>query len=250
MVEELETVVRRILLLPLAVPVLVVAGWSLGKLAHRGISLPEGAPVRVAAAQHTPRAQLEAMSEFMRRLRESGRDTEAYVQLYGSHIRPVEASLERWGIRTELARQIAWPLVENAYARGIDPATVVAVILVESSGRPTATSSVGARGLMQVMPIHEGLWACGGDLYDIATNLCYGTHILASNLRRFRGNERRALLAYNGCVTGSNTPNCHTYPSKVEHMREIVRSDWKRGVPESYDAPPPTPATFPTASAP
>lgn len=235
MVEELETAVKRILLLPLAVPVLVLAGWGLGKLTARGISLPDGAPVRVSAAQHTPRAQLEAMSAFMGQLREQGEHTEEYVRLYGSHIRPVEVSLERWGIRRELARQIAWPLVEHAYARGLDPATVVAVILVESSGRPTATSSVGARGLMQVMPVHEGLWACDGDLYDIEVNLCYGTHILASNLRRYRGNEERALLAYNGCVSGTHTPDCHTYPIKVGQMRDIVRSDWKQVAPQSYD---------------
>lgn len=235
MIEELEAALRRFLLLPVAVPVLLVAGWVVGELTTRGMQLPEGAPVRVAAAQHTPRARLEALSRYMHRLREDGAHTEEYVVLYGNHVRPVEASLERWGISGQLARRIAWPLVENAYARGLDPATVVAVVLVESAGRPEATSPAGARGLMQVMPLHEGLWACDGDLYDIEVNLCYGTHILASNLRRFRGNEERALLAYNGCVRGTHTPDCHTYPNKVGQMREIVRSDWQRVAPRSYD---------------
>lgn len=247
MIEELEIAVRRFLLLPLAVPVLLAAGWGVGKLTTRGMQLPYGAPARVAAAQHTPRAQLEALSGYMHRLREDGADTEEYVVLYGNHVRPVEASLERWGIPARLARRIAWPLVENAYARGLDPATVVAVVLVESAGRPEATSTVGARGLMQVMPLHEGLWACDGDLYDIEVNLCYGTHILASNLRRYRGNEERALLAYNGCVSGTHTPDCHTYPIKVGQMRDIVRSDWKRVAPQSYDELVPAP---PGAAAP
>jgi soluble lytic murein transglycosylase-like protein len=110
---------------------------------------------------------------------------------------------------------VAWPLVENSYERGLDPATVVAILLIESSGRPDATSFMGARGLMQVMPMHQGRWqGCGEDLYDIESNLCYGTSILAWLLGRNGGDERRALLAYNGCVRGTNTPNCHTYPDQ------------------------------------
>lgn len=33
---------------------------------------------------------------------------------------------------------------------------------------------------------------------------------------------RTALLRYNGCVTGRNTPDCHTYPDVVR--REVLRS--------------------------
>lgn len=235
-VEELETLVRRLRLLPLVVPVLLLLGWGLGGLTVRGITLPEGAPVRIAAAEHTPRNRLAALSEYMHGLREVGENTEEYVVLYANHVRPVEVSLERWGIRPSLARQVAWPLVEHSYARGLDPATVVAIVLVESSGRPGATSFVGARGLMQIMPVHQGRWGCGADMYDIDVNLCYGTHILASNLERFRGDERRALLAYNGCVRGANTPNCHSYPAKVQRLRETVRAEWRELAPATYDA--------------
>ncbi|HSH44330.1 MAG TPA: transglycosylase SLT domain-containing protein, partial [Longimicrobiales bacterium] len=120
------------------------------------------------------------------------------------------------------------PLVEYAYKHALDPAMVVAIVLVESSGQPNATSFVGARGLMQVMPVHEGRWAgCSGDMYDIENNLCYGTSILAELLGRL-GDERRALLAYNGCVRGTNTPNCHTYPDKVGRIRDQVRRGWER----------------------
>jgi hypothetical protein len=38
--------------------------------------------------------------------------------------------------------------------------------------------------------------------------------ILARNLRR-TGTTTAALLRYNGCVRGTNTPDCHRYPSKV-----------------------------------
>ena len=229
MVEELERLLRRARVLPLVLPVLLFSGWGLGKLTARGISLPDNVPIRIAAAAHTPREQLEALSRYMSGLREQGEETAEYVLLYQNHVRPVEKSLERWGVRRELARKVAWPLVENAYQRGLDPATVVAIVLVESRGRPGATSFVGARGLMQIMPLHAGLWrGCGTDLYDIETNLCYGTSILADNLQRFGGDERRALLAYNGCIRGANTPDCHTYPAKVRRVRDRVRREWAR----------------------
>lgn len=234
LVDELEALLRWVRLLPAAIPLLLVAGWGLGQLTARGISLPEGTPVRVTEAPSTPRAHLEALSAYMSELRSDGEHTEEYVALYDGHVRPVESSLRRWGLEPELARKVAWPLVEQSYARGLDPATVVAIVLVESSGRPTATSFVGARGLMQIMPIHQGQWGCGQDLYDIESNLCYGTQILAWNLDRYQGDEQRALLAYNGCVTGANTPDCHTYPARVQRVREMVRTEWRKVAPGSY----------------
>ena len=97
-------------------------------------------------------------------------------------------ALRRRGVDPVTSRKVAWPLVEHAAIQGLDPALVVSVVLVESSGKPTARSPVGARGLMQVMPFWAGHWSeCGTDLYDIAGNLCYGTRILSEYLARFRG---------------------------------------------------------------
>jgi hypothetical protein len=236
MVDELERLLKRALILPvLLLPVLLLTGLTLGKATTRGIMLPEGAPIRIAAAVHTPRQHLEALSGYMGAVRADGRETEEYVLLYHNHIRPVEQSLQKWGVGPELARRVAWPLVENSYERGLDPATVVAVLLLESSGRPLATSFVGARGLMQVMPMHQGRWqGCGEDLYDIESNLCYGTSILAWFLGRHGGDERGALLAYNGCVRGTNTPNCHTYPVRVKRLRDRIQQDWERIEPRAY----------------
>jgi hypothetical protein len=230
MVDELERLLKRAVVLPVVLlPVLLFTGLTLGKATTRGIMLPEGAPIRIAAAAHTPQQHLEALSVFMGAVRTDGQDTEEYVVLYQNHVRPVEQSLHSWGMKPELARRVAWPLVENAYERGLDPATVVAVLLLESSGLPHATSFVGARGLMQVMPMHQGRWqGCGDDLYDIDNNLCYGTSILAWFLRRHGGDERTALLAYNGCVRGTNTPNCHTYPARVKQLRDRIQREWEQ----------------------
>ncbi len=236
MIDELERLLARALVLPvILLPILLVTGLSLGKVTARGVMLPEGAPVRIAAAAYTPRQHLVALSTYMAAMRANGQDTEEYVLLYRTHVKPVEQSLLDWGLDPSLARRVAWPLVENSYERALDPATVVAVLLIESSGRPNATSFMGARGLMQVMPMHRGRWpGCGDDLYDIESNLCYGTSILAWFLDLHGGDEQRALLGYNGCIRGTNTPNCHTYPGRVKRLRERIQRDWERLEPQSY----------------
>ncbi|HUP90337.1 MAG TPA: lytic transglycosylase domain-containing protein, partial [Longimicrobiales bacterium] len=138
---------------------------------------------------------------------------------------PVEKVLRHHGVGNTIARRISWPLVEESYRRGVDPATVTAILLVESEGNPTARSSVGARGLMQVMPLWAGQWrGCGRDLYNIKENICNGTSILAWYLER-HGDERSALLGYNGCVRGTNTPNCHRYPDKIWNLRQQIKRE-------------------------
>jgi soluble lytic murein transglycosylase-like protein len=116
-----------------------------------------------------------------------------------------------------LAFRIADALVDQAEKEKIDPALLVGVLLTEDATLdPHARSSVGARGLMQVMPFHAGKWKeCpSSDLADITSNICYGTSILAQYIKK-TPNIQKALLRYNGCVRGTNTPNCESYSGKV-----------------------------------
>src|SRR6185436_6114657 len=87
---------------------------------------------------------------------------------------------------------------------GLDPALVAGLIRAESSFNPRATSPVGARGLMQLMPdVGRGLARSRGiqsfdpeRLYEPVTNIRLGTAHLAG---LFRGNRELAqiLAAYN-----------------------------------------------------
>ena len=115
-----------------------------------------------------------------------------------------------------LAFRIDDALVDQADKEHIDPALLVGVLLTEDATLdPHARSSVGARGLMQVMPLHGGKWGCGSsDLFNIESNICHGVQILKEAMRS-APNTRVALLRYNGCVRGRNTPNCHLYDDKV-----------------------------------
>ena len=130
------------------------------------------------------------------------------------------------------ADSIATFAVREAYIRGISPAIIFGVMLTDDARFISgAMSNVGAVGLMQVYP---KVWlkkefsdSLGKDLASDSTNVRYGVFILDKYFHpRTKSGEvktrdyRTALLRYNGCVTGSNTPNCKTYPDKVKRFVE------------------------------
>ncbi len=137
-------------------------------------------------------------------------------KLYEDEVQPLEKVILRYRNDERLARRIATALVREGHRAGLAPDILLAVMLVENPWiNPAARSSVGARGLMQVMPGHRGKWrACPNSLDEIESNICYGAQIFRDNLRQ-TGNIETALLRYNGCVKGTNTPNCHLYPQMV-----------------------------------
>jgi soluble lytic murein transglycosylase-like protein len=137
------------------------------------------------------------------------------TSLYANELRPLVRVLSKRDDANEAhVTRIAIALVREGRRAAVDPRLLMAVLLVENPWLELgARSSVGAVGLMQVMPFHAGGWGCGGDdLTDLDINICHGAQILAAALRSAQGNLDRALLRYNGCVRGTNTPDCHLYP--------------------------------------
>ena len=130
------------------------------------------------------------------------------------------------------ADSIAQYAVREAFVRGISPAIIFGVMLTENSRFVSkAMSNVGAVGLMQVYPkvwLNKELGAkLGKDLATDSTNVKYGVFILSHyfNPKTKTGETQSrdwatALLRYNGCVHGTNTPRCHTYPNKVQGFVE------------------------------
>lgn len=92
----------------------------------------------------------------------------------------------------------------------LQPELVLSVIQVESDFDRFAISSVGARGLMQIMPFWlKEIGRPGDNLFDIQTNLRFGCTILSYYLGIEKGNIARALARYNGSIGRS------VYPRKV-----------------------------------
>lgn len=153
--------------------------------------------------------------------------------------RRFSADLVRTGRMTQArADSVAHFAVREAFLRGVPPAVIFGVMLTENARFISrAQSNVGAVGLMQVYP---KVWAKalsakfgGEDIAADSTNLRYGVFILEHYLKprgkKSRGDHvvatapgslMKGLLRYNGCVRGTNTPRCHTYPTKVQRFVE------------------------------
>ena len=134
------------------------------------------------------------------------------------------------------ADSIAHFAVREAFLRGVPPAVIFGVMLTENAQFVSrAKSNVGAVGLMQVYPKYwfKELSKKFSDpnIEADSTNLRYGVFILEHYLKprgkratpthvvaTQPGSLMKGLLRYNGCVRGTNTPRCHTYPSKVRRF--------------------------------
>ena len=129
----------------------------------------------------------------------------------------VSSVIRRYTKDTVHANKIATALIREGGKRNLEPSLLIGLLIAENAKFDVhARSNVAATGLMQVMPFHAGKWKqCPSrDLVDIDSNICYGTAILEDFVKR-SPNLQRALLRYNGCVRGTNTPRCHTYSGKV-----------------------------------
>jgi len=102
-------------------------------------------------------------------------------------------------------------IVSRAYAIGretkLDPMLILAVISVESSFNPAAESSMGAKGLMQVIPrFHsEKFDPLGGEgaAFDLEANIMVGAQILKQYIHR-AGDLADALRMYVGASSDEN----------------------------------------------
>ncbi|MDQ6691014.1 MAG: transglycosylase SLT domain-containing protein [Gemmatimonadota bacterium] len=131
-------------------------------------------------------------------------------------------------------------LISSSKENGLDPVLVAALIRQESSFNPLATSPVGARGLMQLMPdVGRSLASAKGItpwtaemLYDPATNIKLGTTHLSALMRKYP-EVVKALAAYNAgesrvqkwsTKTGAGDPEVFTERIPFVETRDYVRT--------------------------
>ena len=116
--------------------------------------------------------------------------------------------LARW-MPDPLERMALLRLVHREAVRvELPPEMVLAVIQVESAFDRWAISVVGARGLMQIMPFWvDEIGRPDDNLFDLETNLRYGTTILRHYYDIERGDWFRALGRYNGSLGSPRYPH-------------------------------------------
>ena len=105
----------------------------------------------------------------------------------------------------------------------VDPALVRAVVETESNWNPSAISSRGAQGLMQLVPTTAQQMGVNNVL-DPKQNLDGGVHYLQLLLQRYNGDLDKALAAYNAG------------PGAVDRARGVPRyTETRAYVPEGYE---------------
>lgn len=136
------------------------------------------------------RAQTEALTNETNSLRQliASSATEDVIFLKTILLKP--------DIDPGLARTVAAHVHRYAELHGRDANLVLAIIAVESRFDPKATSSVGAVGLMQVMPQWKKVLGITGDLTDPETSIKSGLQILGFYTEMYR-DLGMALTAYN-----------------------------------------------------
>ncbi len=95
-----------------------------------------------------------------------------------------------------IAQQQGKEILRSTVGTNVSPALVLAVISVESSGRPEAVSRAGAEGLMQLMPATATRFGVT-DSFDPAQNIDGGVAYLDWLMGRFGGDPVLALAGYN-----------------------------------------------------
>jgi len=148
-------------------------------------------------------------------------DTESFPDRYDAEVwlldmsQRLEKRVPDAKFRLELLRHTHY----EATLAGLSPELVLAVIDIESSFNQYAISSVGARGLMQVMPFWlKEIGRPGDSLFRVQTNLRYGCTILKHYLDKEKGNLNLALRRYNGTREAA-------YSVKVDRL---LRTRWYR----------------------
>lgn len=139
-------------------------------------------------------------------------DSQSFEDKYIAEVWLTDMSqrMQRFVKDKEESIRILTVLHEEATRVDIPPELVLAVIQVESAFNRYAISSVGARGLMQVMPFWlNEIGKPDENMFDIRVNLRMGCTILRYYLDMEKNDKVKALARYNGSV------GKRKYPDKV-----------------------------------
>lgn len=126
------------------------------------------------------------------------------------------------------AKRILSAVYENSAQYDLEPELILSVIMVESEFNPKAYSSVGAIGLMQIMPV-TGIYVGRSlgysiknenDLYNIEKNIKIGVVFLKECIDRL--GEHRGLGYY---YAGRHSQHYNRYTMKIAAAKEFWTTD-------------------------
>ncbi len=117
---------------------------------------------------------------------------------------------------------------EKARKHNVDPKLVKAVIRAESNWNPSAVSSKGAVGMMQLMPQTASDLGVG-NRFNAEENIEGGVKYLKYLIDKFDGNLTLALAAYNaGPARVEKVNGVPSIPETVDYVRRVM-NDYSGG---------------------
>ncbi len=130
---------------------------------------------------------------------------------------------EAWEI---MYPKLYWEIIQREGRKhNLDPYLVAGLIRQESRFESEAVSSVGAVGLMQLMPGTArrlaGHRVSRGGLYDPETNIRLGTKYLADLLAQFGGSVEKAVAGYNAGGGRVTEWSSESYADPAEFVESI-----------------------------
>lgn len=129
------------------------------------------------------------------------------------------------GISPDFASIVTDAAFNEAHEKKLDPFLLIALMRVESQFNFAAVSPKGAIGLTQVLPqYHTEKFKSVASLYDPKINIRVGAQVLKEYLDRQNGNERRALLQYNGSLQIDGAGYGNKVLSERDNLMAAVQS--------------------------
>ena len=198
-----------------------VARRTAGSLKARGIAVIVSVPLALGALEFPT----EAMHLAVTALPESVEINAPFVRLTSFSVSPAEPRADATlpifttdSVRQQFLASVEQPrtltadmikeqffrthvpygsiIYREARRNNLPPELVAAVVEAESDFRPRLISHKNAQGLMQIIP-STGRFLGAGDLFNPAENIAAGTKYLRYLHKRFKGDERMVLAAYN-----------------------------------------------------
>lgn len=139
----------------------------------------------------------------------------------------VEHLSRRFTIATEATERMVQTAHRAAGEVGLDPLLLLAVIAIESRFNPIAESSMGAKGLMQIIPKYHRakLEAHGGEqaVLDPESNIMVGARILQEYVHR-TGTIEAGLQFYNGAFWDGSARYAQKVFTERDRLEQVLRS--------------------------
>jgi soluble lytic murein transglycosylase-like protein len=181
-----------------------------GRLARRSLMLCAGALALAPRAAFAGAQKYEPLADAVRvalagqiadsrppeRAFQSMDERLAFLAWMGQMSDRLKARMSDYNARVEFLKTLDY----EAMRAGLDRQLLLGLIQVESNFRKYAVSVAGARGYMQVMPFWTDVIGNGEPrrLFEMRTNLRYGSVILRHYLDIEKGDIFMALGRYNG----------------------------------------------------